>query len=162
MLKFIRWNRACQIWKWGETLILDVPVKGIRIENDYLRLKEDGELKIKPRYTWNGCSPKIEVLGMVLGTPEGALPEMREKETINLNLEHAGYGHLDWCKPKTYYASLVHDCLYQISETEAERMSRKVVDDLFLQLLKAYRFQIAVIYYLAVRIFGRFYWGRFF
>lgn len=53
-------------------------------------------------------------------------------------------------KAKAYYASLVHDALYQYSIGE-----RKNADDLFYTMLKTARFMPAKIYYLAVKWFGR-------
>ena len=55
----------------------------------------DGRLIIPREYTWDGCTPKFSILDIfVIGTPDGI-------KNINTG------------KPKTYFASLVHDVLYQ-------------------------------------------------
>ena len=159
MMKVTRWNKNCQIWKLESGLTLDTPIIGVNYEGKYVSLKETGELEIKSGYSWNGCSPKVEIMGMVFGTPEGALPRENEKDVIKKNLGMIGYDQLDWYKPKTYYASLVHDCLYQISDRYATRMDRKIVDNIFLKILRAYGFPSAKLYYLAVRLFGKYCWG---
>ncbi len=55
-------------------------------------------------------------------------------------------------KPKTYYASLVHDALYQYLDTIP--IPRKEIDRVFLEMLKETAFPLAFLYYIAVRIFG--------
>jgi hypothetical protein len=86
-------------------------------------------LKTRPS---NGCSPKKSYWSLfVLGTPDGT-------QDINLGQQ------------KCYYASLIHDALYQY-----EFIDRKVADDIFYELLKEAKFLPAIIYYWAVRLFGR-------
>src|SRR5436190_2080914 len=59
-----------------------------------LVIETSGRITVMRGYAWNGCSPKFCVLDILIGTPDGVV--------------HAGTG-----KPKAYYASLVHDALYQ-------------------------------------------------
>ena len=159
MIRTRRWEKDCQIWKLEDELALSTPMEDIHYVGEYLSLKENGELRIERGYSWNGCSPKVEVMGMVFGTPEGALPKESERSAIEKNLAMMGYTQFDWYRPKTYYASLVHDSLYQIGDTYAARMDRKLADDIFLNILKAYRFPLARLYYLAVRVLGKYFWG---
>ena len=159
MKKIKRWDKSCQIWKLEKFVTLKTEIRGVEYESDYLRLAKNGDLAIKRGYAWNGCSPKTAIMGMVFGTPEGALPKVREKYAIRKKLEEMGYAPLNWNKPKTYYATLIHDSLYQISDRHAEKMDRKTADQIFLAFLKAFRFPPAKLYYLVVRIFGKYYWG---
>ena len=77
---------------------------GLSISQDYafkdktgvvrLILESGGRITVTRDYAWNGCSPKFCFFDLLFGTPDGVV--------------HAQTG-----KPKTYYASLVHDVLYQ-------------------------------------------------
>jgi hypothetical protein len=49
---------------------------------------------------------------------------------------------------KTYYASLVHDALYQY------KCGRKLADKVFYKMLKEEGFKLAWIYYAGTRLFG--------
>lgn len=51
-----------------------------------------------------------------------------------------------------YYATLVHDALYQFLPNTP--MSRKAIDDIFLKMMQENNFKYAKIYYRAVRWFG--------
>lgn len=103
----------------------------VSIELPYVSIS-NSKLTIHKGYAWNGCSPKFDILGLlVIGTPDG---------TIDYRTG----------KPRCYYASLVHDVLYQYELT-----TRKYADLMFLTLLQGSKFPIAKLYYLAVRIFGR-------
>jgi len=161
MKKIKRWDKSCRIWKLEKNVMVKTPVRGFDFDDiPYLSLKENGDLEIRGGYAWNGCSPKTAGLGTVFGTPEGALPQSREKEEIESNLEKKGYTDLHWNHPRTYYATLVHDSLYQISDYRAKQIDRKDADLIFFDILRAYRFPAARLYYLVVRIFGRYYWGE--
>ena len=156
----VRWDPNVSIWKLDTEVTVKTPVKAVDFQNPYLVLSADGTLVLKQGYAWNGCSPKFEILGMVFGTPEGGLPGSAEEPMIKRNLQGLGFGNVDWLKPRTYYASLVHDGLYQISNTHGARMNRKIVDRLFYTMLEAYRFRAARIYYWIVDFAGRFVWAR--
>lgn len=49
----------------------------------------------------------------------------------------------------TYYASLIHDALYQY------KVGRKIADSIFYDLMKRDKFKGAWIYYNGVKLFGR-------
>ncbi len=111
-------------------------------ENKWLRISESGDIVVKGSnqqgYAWDGCSPKFNVFDLFLiGTPDGR--------------KHVISGH-----PPTYFASLIHDVLYQFHR-EFE-VDRKVVDQLFLEYLGD--FQLRYLYYAAVRLFGAAPWNR--
>lgn len=112
---------------------------GCAFKNDYVWVGSSGGVLVSAGYAWNGCSPKIELFGMVIGTPEGVL-------------NSSGV-------PRTYYPSLIHDVFYQVSG-EVSGLDRKVVDRLFLEMLKEEGFGAAWLYYLVVRMFGGRVWGR--
>ena len=108
----------------------------------WLEYWRDGMFKIPAGYEWDGCSPKMSIGPLVLGTHDGPL---------------AADGH-----PQTYWASLVHDAMYQyVFELAAHfRLSVRRVkagaDELFyLRLLHA-GFRDAELYYRAVHWLG---WG---
>lgn len=99
-----------------------------------LELHPNGDLRVLAGYAWDGCTPKLMVLDLSLGVPDG-LP------------------NIDTRKPKAYYASLVHDALYQFLD-DGLPISRKAADKIFLELLSRDRFLWRRLYYLAVRLFG--------
>jgi hypothetical protein len=101
-----------------------------------LIVQRDGTLTVTRGYAWNGCSPKICIFDIVLGPPEGVV--------------HAVTGH-----PKTYYASLLHDALYQFLHAGLP-LTRAEADHFFLMRLRETNFRPAPIYWAAVRVFGRF------
>jgi hypothetical protein len=81
---------------------------------------------IHNRYAWDGCSPKIHIpiFGWV-GTPDFE---------------------------KTILASLIHDALCQFQHTEHFPLSRLIIDNIFLYLLKINNFPLATLYYGGVRV----------
>ncbi|MFK8162879.1 MAG: DUF1353 domain-containing protein [Lewinella sp.] len=106
-------------------------------KHNFVSLSKDGVLRIngsrEDGYAWDGCTPKFELLDLVFGTPDGRLDYLTEK-------------------PITYYASMVHDVLYQ--HNEEIRISRQTADYLFYKILSEAGFFWAPIYYLAVRLLG--------
>ena len=110
-----------------------------RIRTNFILLDYDGVLTIYSGYAWNGASPKFSLFDMVFGTPEG----IKNKND----------------KPKTYYPTLVHDALYQLS-TIADIGNRKNADKLFYDMLRKERFKSAKLYYIIVRLLGWKYWGK--
>jgi hypothetical protein len=52
----------------------------------------------------------------------------------------------------TYYASLIHDALYQY------KVNRAVADRVFYEKMKEDKFKLAGLYYIAVRLFGWMYY----
>ena len=57
---------------------------------------------------------------------------------------------------KTYYASLVHDALYQYGKIIG--LKQLVADRWFLYLLKKHQFRLYWLYYAGVRVFGWMYY----
>jgi hypothetical protein len=99
-----------------------------------LVIAAEGLITVTRGYSWDGCTPKFYLLDLVFGTPDGAV--------------YLGTG-----RPKTYYASLVHDALYQFLP-DGLPLSRAQADRCFLILMKESEFVLRHVYYLAVRSFG--------
>lgn len=117
-------------------------IKGVIYEDPdgWIKLYEDGTLHIcgsnEKGYAWDGCTPKWEVLDLIIGTPDGRLDYFTEE-------------------PITYYASMVHDIVYQFKREIG--LSRRTADLLFLKILKESGFFWSWLYYFAVRLAGMFY-----
>ena len=101
-----------------------------------LILERGGRITVTRGYAWNGCSPKFCFVDLIVGTPDGVVD-----------------ARTGW--PKTYYASLVHDALYQFAG-DGLPLSRSQADGCFLRLLDATGFRLRWIYFVAVRLFGGF------
>ncbi|MBL8509325.1 MAG: hypothetical protein JNM11_12690 [Chitinimonas sp.] len=104
---------------------------GVTWSNEWVVI-QDGRIRVREGYAWDGCTPAWSVLGLVyIGTPDGA--------------EYLG-------KPAAYYASLVHDVLCQwrllIPITKA------AVLGLFYEMLKARQFRLAGLYVAVVARLG--------
>lgn len=103
-----------------------------------LILEAGGQITVTRRYAWNGCSPKFCLFDVLIGTPDGVV--------------HARTG-----RPKTYYASMVHDALYQFLNTDTP-LTRRQADDAFVRLMSESDFSLRWIYWAAVRLFGWLVW----
>jgi hypothetical protein len=103
--------------------------------SDWLEISLDGMVTVKANvagYSWDGCTPKLDILNLVvIGVPDG----------------HKDYRTQ---KPYTYYASMVHDALYQYLDSIP--ISKNQVDLLFLKMLGD--FKLRQFYYFAVKFFG--------
>jgi hypothetical protein len=123
-----------------EDHVFQTNILGRDFENEWMKISPDGEILIKGThvqendeggYAWDGCSPKYAILDIVAGTPDGVVDETTEK-------------------PKTYFASMVHDALYQFGRQA--KIKRPEADKLFLKMLKG--FKLKYLYYFAVRLLG--------
>lgn len=103
-----------------------------------LLITKEGVFTVKKGYSWNGCSPKFCFLDINFGTPDGAV-------------------HAETGRPKTYFASMIHDVLYQFRD-QIDPIKRRDADSFFLDLMKDSDFLWARLYWLAVRVFGRLVW----
>ncbi len=122
-------------------------LKGKSCDFNWMSIADDGTLTVKGSfskgYAWDGCTPKVNILDMTIGTPDGkAIKHDAEK-----------FGEKAYF-PITYFGSMVHDLLYQYQKCGA--WTRKEADLVFLDLLKDAGFFWRYIYYLAVRCFGWF------
>jgi hypothetical protein len=103
-----------------------------------LIVESGGRLTVTRGYAWNGCSPKVCILDLLIGTPDGAVYQPTGR-------------------PKAYYASLVHDALYQFLDAGSP-ITRAQADDCFLRLMGESEFVLRHVYWAAVRVFGGFVW----
>ena len=99
-----------------------------------LLVERNGAITVTRGYTWNGCSPKFFVLDLLFGTPEGVVNARTAQR-------------------KTYYASMVHDALYQFL-ADGLPLTRVQADRCFLALMRESAFLLAPVYWLFVRTFG--------
>jgi hypothetical protein len=99
-----------------------------------LLITTEGVITVTRGYAWDGCTPKLCVFDLLVGTPDGAV--------------HAKTG-----RPKTYYASLIHDALYQFLP-DGLPMTRAQADRCFLILMRESDFMLSGLYYWAVRLGG--------
>lgn len=103
--------------------------------SEWLDISTSGLIRIKANedgYSWDGCTPKWSVFNLfIIGTPDG---------------------HIDYrtMKPYTYFASLVHDALYQYLDTIP--VAKEQIDLLFLDMLGD--FKLRQFYYYAVKHLG--------
>ena len=106
----------------------------------WFKIEDNGTIHIcgnrQKGYAWDGCTPKFEILDLVIGTPDGRLDYFTTE-------------------PITYYASMVHDIIYQFKSEV--NISRKTADILFYKILKEAGFFWCGLYYFAVRIAGLFF-----
>ncbi len=103
-----------------------------------LIIESGGRITVTRGYSWNGCSPKICVFDIVIGTPDGVV--------------HTGTG-----RSKTYFATMVHDALYQFLGDDSP-LTRRQADEAFLRLMADSDFAPRLPYWGAVRLLGRFVW----
>ena len=99
-----------------------------------LVITAEGMISVTRGYAWDGCTPKMCLFDLVIGTPDGVV-------------------FLETGQPKTYYASLVHDALYQFLP-DRPPLTRAQADQCFLLLMAESKFTLRYVYYWAVRAFG--------
>ena len=125
-----------------EDVSVGTSLSGRSFENEWLRIEDSGLIVVKGSnqrgYAWDGCSPKVNFLHLIWGTADGQLDFRTDK-------------------PFTYYASMVHDVLYQFKSEVP--VSRKEADILFSKMLRKAGFMWWWLYGFAVRVGGGFYGG---
>ena len=103
--------------------------------SEWLEISISGQIRVKANengYAWDGCTPKWSVFNLfILGVPDG----------------HVDYRTME---PYTYFASLVHDALYQYLDSVP--VSKDRIDLLFLKMLGD--FKLRKVYYFFVKHFG--------
>jgi hypothetical protein len=103
-----------------------------------LILERGGRVTVTREYAWNGCSPKVCLFDFLFGTPDGVV-------------------HVRTGRPKTYFASMVHDALYQFLLVNSP-ITRRQADDAFYRLMAESDFAPRRLYWLFVRLFGWLVW----
>jgi hypothetical protein len=124
-------------WESGHAISQDLV---FRDKNGTVRLiiEAGGRITVTEGYAWNGCSPKVCFFDFLVGTPEGVVYAPTEKR-------------------KTYFASLMHDALYQFL-LDGLPFRRRHADRFFLVLLGESEFAPRRLYWAAVRLFGGLVW----
>lgn len=134
-----RSSSSNKVYKFVQTtdVIFGTDLYDVEYTSEWLDIRKNGEFVIKGSnksgYAWDGCSIKWNSINVTWGTPDGKL----DYTTL---------------KQKTYYASMLHDVLYENKKTVP--VSRKNADLLFKDILKTSNYILSPIYYAAVRIFG--------
>ena len=122
------------IFKTDSAVTVVTDIVGITFRSRWLNVKEDGTITVSAEYAWDGNSKKLNVFDLfVLGTPDGIV----DVRTM---------------KPKTWYASLVHDALYQYYGYHG--IARKDMDALYRALAREANFAPADLYWFFVRVCG--------
>lgn len=111
-------------------------------DNTWFKVEASGKIIIKGShgngYAWDGCSPKWKLFGRIIGTPDGKIDPATNR-------------------PKTYYASMFHDAIYQHKNAEGMNISRREADAIFKLMLQKANFRSWRLYTIGVRLGGWFY-----
>jgi len=137
-----------RVWKFveHEDLMYQTDIlKGRSCNFNWLSLTPEGMLTVKGTfhkgYAWDGCTPKFNFLYITWGIFDGQL------------IKHKNGKY----RPYTYYASMVHDVLYQYRRCVP--VTRKEADLIFYDMLKATGFRWSWLFYAGVRGFGWVFFG---
>ena len=136
----VRWlYRSEQSFSWESGILIDEDRVFFDASGKVrLIVEATGRITVTRGYCWNGCSPKVCLVDFLFGPPDGVV--------------HSRTG-----RPKTYFASMVHDALYQFLHANSP-LTRRQADDCFLELMAASDFAPRYVYWVAVRTFGRLVW----
>ena len=132
----VRWlYRLEQSYSWdsGHSLPEDLVFRD-KISEVRLVIERDGRITVTRGYAWDGCTPNFCLFDFLIGVPDGVV-------------------HVRTGRPKTYYATLVHDALYQFLP-DGLPLTRRRADEFFLRLMAESDFGPRWIYWIAVRLFG--------
>ncbi len=112
---------------------------------NWLSISADGTITVKGShkngYTWDGCTPKKNFAHITWGNFDGQLYRFKKGDY----------------KPYAYYASMIHDVLYQYKRCVP--VTRKETDKIFHEMLKDAGFMWAGVFYIGVRALGWIYSG---
>ena len=105
-------------------------------EKDKLQLMKGGYIRVLEGYAWDGNSPKFSILDLFwIGTPDGVM-DVHTQMSV------------------TAMASLVHDTLGQFKLHKELPFRKSERDLIFLTMLRAKKFKLSWLYYLAVVVLG--------
>jgi len=122
------------IFKTAKDVSVKTDISGISFRSRWLEIKPEGLITVRAGYAWDGNSKKANVFDLfIIGTPDGII----DVRTM---------------KPKTWYASLVHDALYQYFGYHG--ISRKDSDAIYRMLALEGHFQLTPVYYFFIRLLG--------
>lgn len=120
-------------WKLPEDYTTTISDKTIIFGNKWVNI-QNGTMRISKGYAWDGCTPKWRIKKLMFGIPDGKIDPETGKQMC-------------------YYASLVHDVLYQFVIGD-----RKDADEEFLKRMKGFIHRRQ--YYYAVRHWGWIGWNK--
>jgi len=127
-------KRGPWIFKLAEPFQISTPWQGFAFKSEWLDIREDGLLTVPVNYVWDGCSIKRSLFDLwIIGTPDGVID-------------------IDTMKPRTYFASCVHDAMYQYYGYHG--VPRKEIDLWFRHMMQEAKFGPAPLYYAMVRLLG--------
>ena len=115
----------------------------------WLMVNEKGVLIVNEKYSWDGCSPKIKLLGKVIGVYDGPVRPADGADQLK-----AWKNGVCVQRPVTWRASLFHDALCQFQKHPDMPFSREQIDLIFLKIMELDGFEHAKLYYRVVRLFG--------
>jgi len=134
---------AIKVWKFvhhTDYVYTTDLLKNRTCDFKWLNISDNGSITVKGSYkngyAWDGCTPKWNLIHITWGIFDGKLIR---------------FGKGDY-KPYTYYASMVHDALYQYKRCVP--VTRKETDLIFYIMLKESGYMWAYLYYIGVRLFG--------
>ena len=126
----------CYKWTLDEDVGVEYPDEHVYCDNGWVSI-DQGHMIIRKGYSWDGCSPKFTILGVLrIGIPDGIIDSRTGKQSC-------------------YYASLYHDALYQFKIGK-----RSIADTMFLEVMKKANFPLAYVYWFLVRSISWFFWKR--
>ena len=127
-------KRGVWIFKLDRDFTCNTPFTGRDFVAKWLRIERSGRVTVPRAYAWDGCTPKWAVFDLfIVGTPDGIVD-------------------VETAKAKTYYASLVHDALYQYHAWH--HVPRREIDHLFLHMMREAGFSLNWLYYGVVSLLG--------
>ncbi|MCK9422274.1 MAG: hypothetical protein M0Q38_06735 [Bacteroidales bacterium] len=120
---------------------MSINLYGCPFDNKWLNIDPYRKIRVKGingnGFTWDGCSPKWNVLDITWGTPDGSLDFETEK-------------------PMTYYDSIIYDALCQYKTVAG--INRNETNVIFLMILKEAGFRLWWIYADIVQLGRRYLW----
>lgn len=122
------------VFKTESAVTVITDIIGVSFRSRWLTIMPDGAVIVSAGYAWDGNSKKINVFDLfILGTPDGVI----DVRTM---------------RPKTWYASLVHDALYQYYGYHG--VARKDMDAVYRCLAREANFAPTDLYWFFIRTFG--------
>ena len=144
-------EKGWKVWKFvskEDFSLQSDRLKGRYCDYKWLCIRPDGTIIVKGTsgrgYAWDGCTPKVNLFHVTWGNFDGKLAKF-------------GSGNY---KPYTYYASMVHDVMYQYkrcgpyTRKEADLIFYDILRQLHLRESKHPKFLWRHLYFLGVRTFG--------
>lgn len=75
--KYYKYTLSSDLYTVNERLC------GVEFKNEWVEIRPTGEMIIKAGYSWDGCSPKYKIFGVIVGIPDGKYNECRRASCIH-------------------------------------------------------------------------------